>query len=478
VLHDGALYVEAGIVRAAGPYESLRRHHPESDVIGDGAHLIIPGFINAHSHGRGVTTLRQGIADEPGEIRSIDLRVGLTVDPYWDVLLTCARQLEGGITSTMHLDTNYGFGPPELYEGRLRHVLAAYAKSGIRFSVAFPIRNPDADDAYLSEAFLASLPHEVRDEVAQWRRPVMGVDQSMMLYDRLRADYPGVTLQLEPVGPDAWPDDLLVAVRKKAAAQGAKVQLHLLETAYQKAAALATFGKTSVERLAEIGFLDADVSCAHCVWVTESDIRFLRDSGAIVVHNPSSNLRLRSGLAPVKPMAAAGVSVALGVDNLGMNDDEDMLQEVRLAQLLHSPPGLDQAEMHPETVLRWATEGGVNVVGNGSRGRLEIGCPADLVMAHLDRIKDAPSDTCRQVAASVVQWVRQSAIDQVMVGGQVLVRGGRYVLQDRDELERKAFQSRREWRGPAIRVVKERIAAVHGTRQIPHDPYYPLHSRH
>ena len=134
VVEDGAVYVEDGQVLAADDYAVLRQHYPGAPTLGDGTHLLMPGLVNSHSHGRGITTLRLGIPDEPGEIRSVGLRRGLSVDPYADVLLGCVRQLESGITATMHLDSNYG-GPPELYEERLTKIVRAYRTSGIRFSV-------------------------------------------------------------------------------------------------------------------------------------------------------------------------------------------------------------------------------------------------------------------------------------------------------------------------------------------------------
>src|SRR5262245_51134658 len=103
-IEKAALFVDGGTVREVGPIDALRQRHPDAQEIGDGTHLVMPGFVNAHSHGRGITTLRQGIPDDPGEVRSVGLRVGLSGDPYWDTLYTSARQLEAGITATMHLD--------------------------------------------------------------------------------------------------------------------------------------------------------------------------------------------------------------------------------------------------------------------------------------------------------------------------------------------------------------------------------------
>src|SRR4029453_11508428 len=100
-------YVEDGQVLAADDYAVLRRHHPGTPTLGDGTHLLMPGLVNSHSPGRGITPLRLGIPDEPGEIRSVGLRRGLSVDPYADVLLGCGRQLEGGTPPRNHLDSNY-----------------------------------------------------------------------------------------------------------------------------------------------------------------------------------------------------------------------------------------------------------------------------------------------------------------------------------------------------------------------------------
>jgi 5-methylthioadenosine/S-adenosylhomocysteine deaminase len=477
-LEGGSLYIDAGTVREIGPFEELRRRHPEAEEVGDGSHLVIPGFVNAHSHGRGITTLRQRIPDDPGEVRSVGLRIGLSGDPYWDVLYTCARQLEAGITATMHLDTNYGYGPSESYEERLRKLMTAYGESGIRFSVALPFRDPQIEDAYLGEEFLSGLSKEVRREIEGWRRPYTDLDSYFRLYSRLEREFPETSLQFEPVNIGASSSEYLMAIRKEAASKARRLQLHILETAHQKAFSLKKFGKTNVERIAEIGFLDSDVSCAHCVWFTERDIGIVRDAGAKVVHLPSANLRLRSGLAPIKPMVDVGIPVALGTDNLALNDDEDILQEIRLAQLLQSPPGIGESPIPPNTALYWATQAGAQVLGMKGLGSLEPGSPADMVLVHVRSIERSLLEHGHDVAASVVQWVRQSDIDQVLVDGRILVRDGRYIFRDRDELERKAYESQRQWMlTPAIQLIRSKIVDRYASQEFGGAPYYRLHSR-
>src|SRR2546426_1768143 len=476
-IEDGAVYAEGGIVRETGPFAVLAKRHPGSETVGDGTHLVMPGFVNAHSHGRGITTLRQGIPDDPGEVRSVGLRLGLSVDPYWDILLTAARQLEGGITATMHLDSNYGYGPLAIYEERLRQVLRGYTDSGIRFSVALAFRDPTIEDPYLDDRFLADVPPDVRPEIEGWRRPVPQLEEYLGLHGRVAEN--GASLQFEPVGVDACATAFLSGIRREADRRGVRIQLHLLETPYQKAYALNRFGKTGVERLAELEFLRADVSCAHCVWFTERDIGIFRRTGAVVVHNPSSNLRLRSGLAPVGPMAAAGVPVALGIDHLGINDDEDMLQEVRLAQLLQSPPGIGQATIRPDVALSWATEGGAQVLGIQGLGRLEAGSPADVIMARVGPIQTPVLEHGQDLATSVVQWLRQGDIEQVIVGGRVLVRAGRYVGGDRDEIERRAYESTRQWiLTPGVHFIREKIVESYSNQEVAGEPYYRVNSRH
>jgi cytosine/adenosine deaminase-related metal-dependent hydrolase len=286
-----------------------------------------------------------------------------------------------------------------------------------------------------------------------------------------------VELQLAPLNPDACTDDLLRAVREAATEQGKRINIHLLETPYQKAHALERWKQTGVSWLAREGFLGPDVVCAHCVWLTEADVALMRETGAVVAHNPSSNLRLRSGLAPIRPLADRGVAVALGTDNLGVNDDEDLLQEARLAQLLHSPPGLDVAPLAAETVLGWATERGAAVLGPPRLGRLEPGAPADLVLAHLGPVArdlDGPA----ALAAAVVQWLRPRAVDVVMVGGHVLVRGGRYVAGDRDAIERRAYETSRRWSpAPAVRLLKATVTDLYRDWPGGAEAYYRLQSR-
>src|SRR5262249_20174633 len=150
---------------------------------------------------------------------------------------------------------------------------------------------------------------------------------------------------------------------------------------------------------------------------------------------------------------------------------------VRLAQLLQSPPGIGEAPIPAQTALRWATQAGAKVLGIKGLGSLEPGCPADLIMVHTRSIERSVFEHNHDIAASVIQWVRQSDIDQVLVGGRIVVRGGRYVFRDREELKRKAYESQRQWKlTPATKLIRSQIRERYASQDFGGQPYYRLNS--
>ena len=436
----GALYVRAGMIADAGPYTDLRARYPDAPVIGDGSHVVAPGFVNAHSHGRGVSTLRQGFPDEPLELRSIGLRGSLLADPYWDVRYACGRQALHGITTTVHADSYYA-GPVEGYEMRLRRVLAAYRDSGLRFRVALGIKDQNTFTYVDDDAFLAGLPRPAQEEAGAWPRPSLSVDDYLALYGRLAAEYGTEVLQFGPTNPVWCSDDLLAALDDQATRRGVRLHIHLLETIYQRAYAVRQYGQTAVARLEALGLLHPGVTFVHCVWATAEDLALLADAGADIAHNPSSNLRLRSGVAPVPAMVRRGISIGLGIDSLAMNDDDDILEEARLAHLLHSRPGLSCDAIPPGLVLAWATTGGARIAGDANVGTLHPGSHADAILFSGEEPPGDPADAGANIAAALVQRPRAFQIDTVMVGGRPVVTNGRLAGCDAEALERRALES-------------------------------------
>lgn len=190
--------------------------------------------------------------------------------------------------------------------------------------------------------------------------------------------------------------------------------------------------------LGELGFLGPELSCAHAVWLTEEDLDLLAQNGVTVCHNPSSNLRLKSGIAPVNPMLAKGINVALGTDSTAINDDDDMLQEMRLASKLHRQPGIDAPSLTSHQALAMATINAAQATFfQGSIGALEKGRRADLVLLDLTSIEEPYLDAGIDAIDALVCRGKARQVDTVIIDGEVVLRDGRATKIDRDDLIRE-----------------------------------------
>jgi len=213
---------------------------------------------------------------------------------------------------------------------------------------------------------------------------------------------------------------------------GAGLHIHLQETVYQKMYGLRHFGKTPLAHLHDLGFLGPEVSCAHGVWLTEGDLELLADTATCVCHNPSSNLRLKSGVAPLNTMLDKGVVVALGIDEAGINDDNDILQEMRLAQKLHRVPGLASRSPSSHQMLHMATVNGAQATFFADQiGTLEVGKRADLLLVNLESITEPYLDPDIDIVDALLYRGRGLDVDTVLVDGEVLLRNRQFTKVDK-----------------------------------------------
>jgi guanine deaminase len=202
------------------------------------------------------------------------------------------------------------------------------------------------------------------------------------------------------------------------------VHIHVLETRMQALSGQRMYGRTLPEHMQAIGFLGPRVNFEHGIWLTESDIGLVRDAGVTVVHNPVSNMKLGSGIAPVPELLEHGVNVALGTDGMSSNDGNDMFATLKTAALLHKLWEVDYERwLGAEDAWRIATAGGATAAGDpDGLGALEPGRRADLVLLDLDSIVFTPlNDPLKQVALGSTTL----AVSSVMVGGEWRVRDGR-----------------------------------------------------
>ena len=206
------------------------------------------------------------------------------------------------------------------------------------------------------------------------------------------------------------------------------LHMHLLETPYQQEYAQRRTGTTAVRHLADLGLLGPQLTIGHGVWLTEADIERVASTGTMVCHNASSNLRLRSGVAPLNPLLARGVRVALGLDEAGINDDRDMLQEMRLVLRLHRVPGMDDRVPTSAQVLQMATEYGAQTTGFADLiGTLEPGKAADLVLMPWHHLAYPYLDPAVSVIDAVVHRGKVSGVETVLVAGAPVLRDGQIV---------------------------------------------------
>ena len=343
-ISNGAVIVEDGLVAAIGTADALADQGRFDEVLGSPGHVVLPGLVNAHHHGG--RTFRSGLPELPFERRSLYLHLllagGTEEGSYRNTLYSCMELLRNGVTSVAVV-----FYPNvALPEAGAEAVLQAYLDSGMR--VAFAVAQRDRA-LYVHEdddRFCATLPSVL---AARLRASALGRYSQRSLSnpeyfglirglfkrwhgrdDRIRID----------AGPDWFPscsDELLIESRRFADDFGTNIQIHLLETRYEMLMARRWYGESAIQHLVGLGVLGPDVVCAHSVWVTDDDIAHYADTGAIAVHNPASNLRLASGVAPVRAFLERGASVAFGCDGLSLADDNDLLSDLRLADQLPHP---------------------------------------------------------------------------------------------------------------------------------------------
>jgi 5-methylthioadenosine/S-adenosylhomocysteine deaminase len=443
-LADGAIAVEGSSITAVAPYAELRQRYPSARTLGSEQHWVLPGFVNAHCHGAMVSgSFRQGILDLPLErwlmrLYNSHLLDGQMSVAYLNTLNQNAQLIRSGVTCTA--DFYYGDGS-EPYLGA-EHGLRGYRESGMRVALFLAAVNQPAVDNGDLEVFLHLLPDDLRAR-ARSLGPIpynISDEQYLAAWRRLYRDFhdpDGLTnVMLGPDGPVRCTPEFLTALRETADEFGTGVQMHLLETKYQMVHGQREKGKTLVEYLHDLGFLSPRVSFAHGVWLSPGDADLIAQAGASVVHNPSSNLRLFDGIAPVRGLLAHGVNVGLGTDNMGVSDDNDFLDEIRLATLLQRVPGVDGHALSGQQALAMATMGSAGALGLSDHvGSLKVGKRADLITLSSKRILAPFMNPLNEPQEIIWRRARREDVCDVLINGGVVMEDGRLTTIDIAQVE-------------------------------------------
>ena len=439
----GAVAVEGGSIVDVGPLEEMRDKYPASEEIGSDRHAVIPGLINAHHH-VGLTPFQLGVLDAPLESWIIARWAIRDVDPYLDTLWCAIQMIESGITTVQHNHMAARLPPGvELYDAA-SEIVNAYEDSGMR--VAFSLSTRDQNHLVYEddERFLSTLPSGLSDRArAQVAARPISLEEYLTACGELHArrQGPRTNIFVSPHNVHWCSDEMLTAISDFARAHETGFHIHLQETIYQRMYGTRHWNGTPLYHLAELGVLGPEVSCAHGVWLSESDIDILGETATAICTNPSSNLRLKSGVAPVNRLLGSGVTVALGIDEAGINDDNDILQEMRMAQKVHREPGIDSPYPTSHDVLHLATANGAKVTFFDEVGTIEPGKRADLVLVKLDRIEDPYLHPDADIVDALIYRGKGLDVDTVMVDGEVLLRDGRFLRVDKSEVRARLQES-------------------------------------
>jgi 5-methylthioadenosine/S-adenosylhomocysteine deaminase len=427
----GDVLVQNGAIAAVGPgVEAL----PGTRVIDATNRLVIPGLVNAHMHSF-ESPYRGRYERLPMEQWALYGYPTLGAKPlgeellYLRTMVVAIESLRNGVTGI--LDDIDEWSGQTLDD--LEPVFRAYADSGMRASCSGNFQNrfdvdvlPHADDV---------VPPEVR---AALTSGAVTSDEEYLdfLREAARRFHRPEGRQrfvIAPCGPQWCTETLLTETHRLAQELGTNYHLHALETRIQIATQRTFYDDTLIAFMDRLGVLDETTTLAHAIWVTERDVERLAESGAAVVHNPISNLKLGAGVAPLRALLDAGVPVGLGTDGLSCNDSARLFDTIRVAALLHNVADPDHAAWPTaRQIIEAATRGSARAAGLDDQvGTLEVGKRADLVLFDLDTINFTPlSDPHRQLAFSE----NGSSIRLVMVDGEVVVEDGRCTRVDEGEI--------------------------------------------
>jgi cytosine/adenosine deaminase-related metal-dependent hydrolase len=256
-----------------------------------------------------------------------------------------------------------------------------------------------------------------------------------------------------PTNPVRCSDELLIMCRDLAAQHDLGIHTHLLESKVQTALAQRRYGRTMVQHLERLGLLSSRLSCAHTIWIDQEDIERLAATGTVVVHNPESNLKLGTGIAPIAKMLASGVTVALGTDGSVTNDNLVLHEAIRLAAMLGRVAERERSKwVTARQALAMATEGGAKAVQlPRSIGRLQAGYRADVVLYDLDTPAWTPlNDPVQQMVFAETG----SSVHTVIVDGNVVVEGRQIKAFDAAAIIAEAK--------PMLRAIRERNRELYG----------------
>jgi cytosine/adenosine deaminase-related metal-dependent hydrolase len=427
VIRAGLVLTAPGHAPAFGPAElhhaggRITALHPVSAeaLSPDEARLLLmPALANAHDHGRGLRTLAFGVADAPLENWLPALARQPRIDPYASAALAFARMAGSGVCATNHCHNTQ---QSDALLAEAEAVSRAARDVGIRVAFAWPFfdRNPFVYGE--TSALGRWLPEDEVPAVPAFR----SLAENMAMLKAAEAfEHPLFELQYGPVGPQWASDETMTAIARASADTGRRVHMHMFETQRQRQWAGAHYPGGLLNFLDSIDLLSPRLTLAHAIWFTAAEWALLAERGVNVSINASSNLRLRSGHAAVAAMRGAGVSLGIGMDGMSLDDDEDMLREMRLCWHLGAA-GEQGDDLSPRDMFDMAmVSGRYGITGTDGGGRLVVGAPADIMTVDFADIARDCVHGDIDPAMLVLGRATREHVRDLVVAGRTVIRSG------------------------------------------------------
>lgn len=405
---DGSVAVRGDSIVAVGPRAQIETRYRGAQVIDARGHLVLPGFINGHTHVP--MTLFRGLHDDvtlndwlykyifPAEAKNVNEQF-----VRWGTRLAAAEQIRAGVTTFADM---YYFEDAIAEETKAAGMRGVLGETFIDFPA--PDNKSEAEMLAYTEKFLKRWQGDPLIHAAPAPHSIYTCSKK--------------TLQ-----------DAAALARK----YHAPILIHMAEMKKEWDDSKKVNGTSPTQYLEKIGVLGPDVVAAHCIFVDEADRKLLAERGTGCVHNPSSNMMIASGVSPVPEMRAAGVAVGLGTDGpAGSNNDLDLMEEIDLAAKLAKVSKMDPLALNAKAVVEMATIDGARALHMDKEiGSLEVGKKADLVLISLNEPHAQPMyDIYAQVAYSL----KGSDVDTVVIGGRVVMRNRELLTVDQPAVLQKA----------------------------------------
>lgn len=408
----GAVAVKGDSIVAVGNEADLKKEYSAGEVIDCGGKVLMPGLVNAHTHVP--MTLLRGLAD--------DLRLDVWLMGYMlpverefvspefvrlGTLIACAEQIRSGVTT---------FNDMYFFED---DIAQATAEAGMRAVCGQSIMKYPAPDAAAYEDSIAYA----REFIKKWK------------------GHPLIVPAIAPHAPYSTTPEILRTCADIAKENDVPLHIHISETAFEVETMRNEQGMPVVPYVKKQGIFEAKVIAAHCVHIDVGEMRTMHHANAGISHNPSSNLKLASGFAPVTKMLENGLNVGIGTDGPASNNDLDMFEEVRLASFVAKAASNDPTVLPAATALVMATRMGAQALHIGHlTGSLEPGKRADLILVDTSPLHNSPrfKRDPLNAYAQLVFASKSTDVTDVMVNGKWLMRGHELLTLDEAELLQQA----------------------------------------